>query len=123
MPRESINGVPIIRFDANYWKSLASARLMQKRQSAGEWTLYGNHRVDHSHYCDHLVAEEPIPTTAKGRTVVQWKQRPNQENHWFDTFVGCSIAASFVGVPLPGGAQTQPVSKQKPKQRRSFVNF
>ena len=123
IPRESVSGVPIIRFDANYWKSLAAARLMQKRQTAGEWTLYGNHRVDHSHYCDHLVAEEPIPTTAKGRTVVQWKQRPNQENHWFDTFVGCTVAASLIGVPLPGGAQTQPVSRPKPKARRSFVDF
>ena len=123
VPRESLNGVPIVRFDANYWKSCAAARLMQKRQTAGEWSLWGNHRVDHTHYCDHLVAEEPVPTTAKGRTVVQWKLRPNQENHWFDTFVGCTVAASLIGVPLPGGAQTQPVARRRPKKKRKFVDF
>ena len=123
VPRDTISGVQIVRFDANYWKSLAAARLMQKRETAGEWTLYGNHRVDHAHYCDHLVSEEPIPTTAKGRTVVVWKQKPVSSNHWFDTFVGCTVAASLIGVPLPGGAQTQPVSRPKPKARRSFVDF
>ena len=123
VPRETLNGVPIVRFDANYWKSLAAARLMQKRQSAGEWSFWGNHRVDHSHYCDQLVSEEPVPTTAKGRTVVQWKLRPNQDNHWFDTFVGCTVAASLIGVPLPGGAQTQPVARAKQKKKRNFVNF
>ena len=123
VPRIGINSVPVLRFDANYWKSVAAARLMQKRQSAGEWNLWGNHRTDHSHYCSHLIGEEPVPTTAKGRTVVMWKPRPATENHWFDTFVGCVVAASFVGIQTPGGTQTAQVIRRKPKQRRSFVDF
>lgn len=118
VPRESINGLPVVRFDANYWKSLATARLMQSSGTAGQWALYGNYRTDHSHYADHLTSEEPIPVTAKGRTVIQWKLKSNRENHWFDTFVGCSVAASLIGIPIPGATSPQQQEKRTPKKPR-----
>lgn len=118
VPKESINGLASVHFDANFWKSAAAARFMQQQSTPGEWSLFGNHREDHSHYADHLTAEEPIPTTAKGKTVIVWKTRPNRENHWWDTCVGCNVAASLVGLVLPGGAQMRQAVKQRPRTKR-----
>lgn len=118
IPRDMINGVPVVRFDANYWKSATASRFMQPRGSQGEWSLFGNHRTDHSHYADHLTSEEPIPTTAKELTVVTWKKRPNRENHWWDTCVGCNVAASTLGISLPGGEKLKQGPRKPPPRRR-----
>lgn len=51
---------------------------------------------------EHLTSEYFIKTEARGRSVDEWKQRPEQpDNHWFDCLVGSAVAASVTGVKLP----------------------
>jgi hypothetical protein len=52
---------------------------------------------------EHLTSEYFIKTQARGRTVDEWKQRPEQpDNHWLDCLVGTSVGASMLGCVLPG---------------------
>ncbi|WP_230252444.1 terminase gpA endonuclease subunit [Rhodopirellula halodulae] len=121
VPPESINGVHTITFDANYWKSVAAARLTQDRETPGEWSLFGNHRTDHGAYAEHLAAEEAIERSEKGQTGIVWKKKPNRDNHFWDSFVGCVVAASVKGVQLPGFAmpiKKVPVQKNPPQQKQ-----
>jgi hypothetical protein len=51
---------------------------------------------------EHLTSEYFIKTDARGRSVDEWKQRPEQpDNHWFDCLVGAAVAASMQGATLP----------------------
>ena len=98
--RELIGGVPVVYFDANYWKTFNTDRWVTAFGKPGAWSLFGNDRTDHSHYVDQCTAEHPISETALGRTVVTWHAKVNRENHWGDTDVGCKVAASLAGVRL-----------------------
>ena len=52
---------------------------------------------------EHLTSEYFIKTEARGRSVDEWKQRPEQpDNHWFDCLVGSAVAASMQGALLFG---------------------
>lgn len=112
-----------VHFDTNYWKDFAAARLTQEK-GAGIWTLYGNERVDHSLYADHLCAEQPVAMSAKGRTVNVWKVVSHRDNHFFDTFVLLMVAASIAGCRLPGvlGAHKANATKKK-RPRRCGVSY
>ena len=53
--------------------------------------------------CRALTAEYRVKTEGRGRTVDEWKMRPERsDNHWLDCLVGCAVAASMQGVVLPG---------------------
>jgi hypothetical protein len=44
-----------------------------------------------------------VPTTARGRTVDEWKLKPGKpDNHWLDCLVGCAVAASMQGSTAQG---------------------
>ena len=48
-------------------------------------------------------AEYRVKTEGRGRTVDEWKIRPEQpDNHWLDCLVGSAVAASIQGVTLFG---------------------
>jgi len=52
---------------------------------------------------DHLTSEYRVPTTARGRTVDEWKLKPGKpDNHWLDCLVGCAVAASMQGSTAQG---------------------
>ncbi|MGN6543771.1 MAG: terminase gpA endonuclease subunit [Aureliella sp.] len=112
-----------VHFDANYWKDVAAARLTQEK-GAGMWALYGNERVDHSLYADHLCAEQPIAMSARGRTVNVWKVVSHRDNHYWDTFVLLMVAASIAGCRLPGSLGADKVNATKKKRpRRGGVSY
>ena len=51
---------------------------------------------------EQLTAEYFVKTEGRGRTVDEWKSRPEQpDNHWFDCLVGCTVAGSIQGAALP----------------------
>ena len=57
----------------------------------------------HRLLAEHLTAEYRVKTEGRGRTVDEWKLRPEaSENHWLDCLVGCAVAASIQGAVLPG---------------------
>ncbi len=66
-------------------------------------SLFGDHAETHRLFAEHLTAEYRIKTEGRGRTVDEWKLRPERgDNHWFDGIVGCAVAASMQGAVLAG---------------------
>jgi hypothetical protein len=52
---------------------------------------------------EQLTAEYFVKTEGRGRTVDEWKMRPEQsDNHWLDCLVGAAVAASMQGAVLFG---------------------
>jgi len=90
-------------YDTNYWKSFVHARLAVTMGDRGCLSLFGDKPEQHRLFAEHLTAEYRVKTEGRGRTVDEWKQRPERgDNHWFDCLVGCAVAASIQGVVLPG---------------------
>ncbi len=92
-----------IVFDTNYWKSFIQARLAVAMGDRGCLSLFGNAAEQHRLLAEHLTAEYRVRTEGRGRTVDEWKARPQRgDNHWLDCLVGCAVAASLQGVVLQG---------------------
>ena len=90
-------------FDTNYWKSFVHARLAVPMGDRGCLSFFGDKVETHRLFAEHLTAEYRVRTEGRGRTVDEWKQRPERgDNHWLDGLVGCAVAASVQGVVLPG---------------------
>ena len=108
--KETIDGIDVLNFDANWFKTISAARWMQGIESPGAWSIFGNDHSDHSHYSEQLTAEYPDSDNG----FIVWKVKPNRENHWGDTDIGCKVAASYSGVVIPGDDAV----KEKKKKRR-----
>jgi phage terminase large subunit GpA-like protein len=102
----NVHGKRAIRhvvFDTNWWKSFVVARLRVAMGDRGCLSLFGTNPETHRMLAEHLTAEYFIKTEARGRSVDEWKQRPEQpDNHWLDCLVGCSVAGSMLGCELIG---------------------
>lgn len=104
-------------FDTNYWKTFVHARLAVPMGDRGCLSLFGDRPETHRLFAEHLTAEYRVRTEGRGRTVDEWKQRPERgDNHWLDGLVGCAVAASIQGSVLPGTDGREPV-------RRGRVSF
>ncbi len=89
-------------YDTNYWKSFIHARLAVPKGDNGSLTLFGRLPSAHQLLAEHLTAEYRIKTQGRGRTVDEWKLKPqNHDNHWLDCVAGCAVAASMLGAALP----------------------
>ncbi len=95
-------------FDSNFWKSFIFARLAVPNGDSGSLTLFGGNPECHRMFAGHLTAEYWVRTSGRGRSVDEWKLKPNaHDNHWFDCLVGCAVGASMQGCSLQevgGGA-------------------
>ncbi len=101
-----------VLFDANYWKSFIQARLAVAMGDRGCLSLFGAKPEQHRLFAEHLTAEYRVKTEGRGRTVDEWKIRPEQpDNHWLDCLVGCAVAGSIQGMML-FGTETKPVMKR-----------
>jgi len=90
-------------FDTNWWKSFVHARLAVAMGDRGCLSLFGKESEHHRLVADHITAEYYVKTEGRGRTVDEWKIRPEQaDNHWLDCMVGCAVAASMQGAVLFG---------------------
>lgn len=109
-----------IVFDTNYWKSFVHARLAVPMGDRGCLSLFGDTPEQHRMFAEQLTAEYRVKTEGRGRTVDEWKLRPERgDNHWFDCMVGCAAAASLQGATLQNLAET---SATRPK-RISFAGL
>ncbi len=81
-------------YDANFWKTFVSARL---RLAIGDPEALTIHQGDHDLLLEHLTAEYPVRTEARGRVVDEWKMA-GRDNHWWDCLVGAAVAASITGL-------------------------
>ena len=106
-----------VLFDTNFWKSFIQARFAVLLGDRGCLSLFGDRAETHRLFADHLTAEYRVKTEGRGRTVDEWKQRPERtDNHWLDGLVGCAVAASMQGCSLPG-------TGGKPETKRERVSF
>jgi hypothetical protein len=88
-------------YDTNYWKSFIYARLATAMGDSGCLSLFG--QSGHRLFAEHLTAEYRVRTEGRGRTVDEWKLRPERaDSPWFDRIVGCAVAASMQGAVLTG---------------------
>ncbi|MBT6492933.1 MAG: hypothetical protein HOL01_00145, partial [Planctomycetaceae bacterium] len=93
----------------NYWKSFVQSRLAVAMADPGCLSLFGEKPEQHRLFAEHITAEYRVKTEGRGRTVDEWKMRPERaDNHWLDCLVGCAVAASIQGAVLfgTGGAPT-----------------
>lgn len=105
------HGVRHVVYDTNYWKSFIQSRLSVALGDNGALTLFGTKPDAHRMLADHLTAEYKVRTEGRGRTVDEWKARPERpDNHWLDCLVGSAVAASMCGVTL--ASMTGPVVKR-----------
>lgn len=107
-------------YDTNFWKSFVHARLAVAMGDRGCLSLFGDGPEPHRLLAEHLTSEYRVKTEGRGRTVDEWKLRPERgDNHWFDCLVGCAVAASIQGAVLDGTGG-QAIDK---RQRVSFAEL
>lgn len=104
-----------IVYDTNFWKTFIHARLAVPMGDRGCLSLFGEGADQHRLFAEHLSAEYRVKTEGRGRTVDEWKMRPERgDNHWFDGLVGCAVAASMQGAVLAGaGGPGQPAKRER----------
>jgi hypothetical protein len=108
-----------VLFDTNYWKSFVHARLAILMGDKGCLALFGGEPDAHRLLAEHLSAEYRVKTQGRGRTVDEWKQRPERpDNHWFDCLVGTAVAASMCGSNVFGAQGQRPARR---KRRLSYI--
>lgn len=89
-------------YDTNYWKSFIHARLAVPIGDKGALTLYGRIPGTHQLFAEHLTAEYRVKTQGRGRTVDEWKLKPqSHDNHFLDCVAGCAVCGSMLGASLP----------------------
>lgn len=112
-------------YDTNYWKSFIHARLAMEIGDNGSLSLYGRIPGNHELLAQHLTAEYRVKTQGRGRTVDEWKIKPDRvDNHWLDCMVGCAVCASMLGAALPETLTKARVVKPKIKlsdKQQSFT--
>ena len=120
----NVNGKRAVRhvvYDTNYWKSFTHARLAVPMGDRGCLSLFGENADQNRLIAEHLTSEYRVKTEGRGRTVDEWKMRPERaDNHWFDCLVGCAVAASIQGAVLEG---TGGDSGQVKRDRISFAEL
>lgn len=99
-PLPNVRGQRRLLVDTNEAKTFAAARLETPKADHGAATIYHASETHHQMLTDHLTAENRTLQTAKGREKETWKNTNRAENHLWDCFVGCIVAASTAGYKL-----------------------
>lgn len=108
-------------YDTNFWKTFVHVRLAVPMGERGCLSLFGDSAEAHRLFAEHLTAEYRVKTEGRGRTVDEWKLRPERsDNHWLDGVVGCAVAASMQGVVLAGTGAADAFTR---RQRVSFAEL
>jgi hypothetical protein len=110
---------PHVAADVNYWKTFTHTALATAAGDDGSLTLYGQAR-EHELFAQHVANSETwTETQGHGRTLHEWTLLPSKpDNHWLDCLTGCAVAASMLGVSLPGGKR---VDERKPLKLSSLI--
>jgi hypothetical protein len=113
---------PHVASDVNYWKTFTHSALATSAGDPGSLTIFGQAK-DHELFAQHIAASETWTTTqGHGRTVHEWSLLPAKpDNHWLDCLVGCAVAASMVGINLPGETDLKLKSRRLTKIKLSSL--
>lgn len=103
-----------LNIDVNFWKSFIAERFAMGVGDKGALTLFGKKGTDHRMFSEHCASEYRIQTSGRGRTVDEWRLRPEKpDNHFWDGVVGCACAASMLGASLPSSGLSGTTAKRK----------
>lgn len=106
--------------DVNFWKTNVHDQLAIKIGHPGAITTYnGKHRM----WAEHMTSEYAIQTEGRGRTVMEWRLRPGNDNHWFDTMVGCLVLGSILGCNVPEIADGAERKRKRRIKRKTEVRL
>ena len=118
--RKTANEIRNLIADVNYWKTAFHDQLACRIGNPGAVTLYdGLHRL----YSEHLASEYAVQTEGRGRTVMEWRLRPGNENHWFDASVACLVLGSVLGCNVPEVSEATEKKRQRRVKRRTEVKL
>lgn len=110
--------LPSVFYDTNHWKTQVHQSLTVPVQHESAVTLYDAAVTHHQLWADHAAAERAVRVEAKGRIVDEWELPTNKpDNHYWDTIVGCLVAASACGVKRQGANQNAERKKTAPKRK------
>ena len=119
VPKKTNRATRAVLFDSNFWKTFVERGFQTTTGDPGSLTLCDGTESDHRMIADHLRAEYKVQTTGRGRSVFEWKLRPGApDNHLLDCLVGSAVAASMLGVALPGMEQPK---KRRKRPRVSYI--
>lgn len=112
-----------VAYDTNFWKTFIHARLSVPMGDRAGLSLFGKDPHIHRLLAEHFTAEYRVKTQGRGRTVDEWKLRPEaSDNHWWDGVVGCAVGASMLGVNLSTGSASNHSSNQpRPRLKLSAL--
>lgn len=103
-------------WDANHWKSFTWSRLMTPKGDPSAMYLPGEPAEARRlrMLADQLTAEtRQRVTSSSGRTIDEWTNQRNRDNHLLDTTVGTVVAASVLGVSLLEGERREGGRKRR----------
>ncbi len=102
-PPNRKRGIRYCNIDTYYWKTVMAERLSAGMGDPSSITLFGADPRAHQLIADHWTSEYSIRVTARGRDIDVWKERkPKRDNHLWDCFVGCGVAANMLGCSVLG---------------------
>jgi hypothetical protein len=85
-------------------------------------SLFGDDPATHRLIAEHLCAEYRVKTEGRGRTVDEWKIKPEHfDNHLLDGVVGCAVGAAMLGVDLQGMALKTRQKSKRPRIKLSDI--
>lgn len=107
-----------ILFDANYHKSeFHRALAAPPHAQGGIYLPKVTNATDHRMAAEHYTAEKGVEVTVEGRTVTEFTEKPNRDNHKLDNAVACRVAASRCGIT---NVKTKAARARKKKRGGTF---
>jgi phage terminase large subunit GpA-like protein len=109
------NGVDLVEYDADAWKSTTHSRLECSKDEVGAILLFrSEEQRPHFQYAKHLTAEKKVEEWEPGKGLqIRW-EKLRKDNHWLDTESMANLAGAFAGVQVVK-AVLPPPKPQKPK--------
>lgn len=105
----------VVSYDTNYWKTETHQSLVVAPEHTQACLFYKAAQSSHQMLADHLCAERSVRVAARNRVVDEWSLPSNEpDNHWWDTLVGCRVAAALCGINKEGQVNV----KRKPAVKR-----
>lgn len=101
-----------VTMDVNYWKCQVHDAFRMEVGDTGGLSFWGKHGETHRMFADHCNAES-VQFVSKKYEANEWESRPGVDNHFFDCIVGCTVAASHVGIKSKESIIRQPVKQRK----------
>jgi hypothetical protein len=112
-----------VAYDSNAKKGFVLARFLAPEGEDGSWAIWGEKTDKQEMFIDHMTSEYGVDVTARGRTVREYKMRPNAQNHHFDNVTGCGVLLSMEGCALPDHKAGKRVTVAEKPKHVSFAEI